>query len=85
MVKITRQSTYASLPSEDSSPNLLPMKETEVLSLNSVSVNVTPLGLIVNLCILTDINSHYPLVRHQLFSCIDLLSDGDQLYTDEKQ
>lgn len=54
MGKITRQPAYASLPSEESSTNLLPVKETEALSLNSLSVNVAPLGLIVNVYILTD-------------------------------
>lgn len=62
-----------------------PVKETEVQSLNSMRMNITPLGLIVNLHVLADINSHYLLVTNHLFSYIDLLSDGDQLYIDENQ
>lgn len=37
----------ATLSSEGSSPNLHPVKKAEVLSLNSESANVSPLGLIV--------------------------------------
>lgn len=61
------------------------MQETEVQSLNSMCMNITPLGLTVNLHILTDVNPHYLLVTNHLFSYIDLLSDGDQLYIDENQ
>lgn len=73
------------MSSEESSPNLLPVEETEVLSLNSMSVNVTSLDLIINLCILTDIKAHYLLLTDHFFSCIDLLSDGDQPYVDGNQ